>query len=155
MAPFYAFNPDAAAGDFGEVIEAANVEETAGHLTNLDLWLDPAGAAHLLYLKRNVATPAFRDRFFPGLPLRITLAYAMVRNRQIVGVRTLLAGGDQDGSEIPVCGRFHATPDGRLFVIASVRHETPGAPPLHDNRLLAIAANGAPVTGPRLNLRYP
>lgn len=152
---FYALNPDVASGDFGEVIEAANVEETAGHLTNLDLWLDPAGAAHLLYLKRNVATPAFRDRFFPGLALRITLEYATVRDRRIAGVRTLLAGGDQDGSEIPVWGRFHATPDGRLFVIAAVRQDTPGAPPRHENRLLAIAPDGGSAPGQRAELRYP
>jgi hypothetical protein len=72
------------------------VEATGGHILNLDLWLDPRGAAHLLYLKTNT-TPVLRDRFFPELKIRTTLEHAQVRNGRVLSRDTLLTGGEGMG----------------------------------------------------------
>ena len=118
---FYVRNLNAARDQFGDVIEVANVDRTAGHITNLDLWLAPDGAAHLLYLQRSVATAALRDRFFPGLPLTVSLEHCVIRDARVSARRTLVAGGDGAGPLTPAYARFHSSPAGRLFVLASLR----------------------------------
>lgn len=114
---FYTRNPDVAGDEFAEPIEVDTVEETAGHITNLDLWLDKAGNAHLLYLKSS-HTPIIRDRFFPGEPIVKTLEYAIVKDDQVTHHEALLTGGENQ-PETPQYGRFQATADGALHVVYS------------------------------------
>lgn len=147
---FYARNSEVGSRAFGAPVEIDNVDRTAGHITNLDLWLDDEGAAHLLYLKRNIASPVMRDRFFPGTPITVSLEYRVVKDGSVAGARTLLTGGEEAESERPVYARFHAAPKGRLFVFASV--ESRGK---HENRLLDMSRGAAQSGGGKVELQYP
>ena len=75
--------------DFAPPVEIDTVEATGGHITNLDLWVDPDGTAHLLYLKTDL-TPALRDEFFPGRPIVTTLEHVEIAGGK-VSRRTTLA----------------------------------------------------------------
>jgi hypothetical protein len=118
---YYVWSAAVATKPFGEVVEIANVDATAGHITNLDLWLAPDGAAHLLYLQRRVANRAMRDRFFPGVPLTVSLEHCIVRNGRVASRRTLLSAEEESGNELPAYARLHARSPGRLTALISTR----------------------------------
>lgn len=118
---FYAYSPDLVRCPFGEPLEVETVEETCGHIANLDLWLDPEGSAHLLYLVRTVQYEFLRDRFFPNVPLQTRLVHAVVREGDLVEKTTLLKGGEEASLQIPVYARFHAFEEGNVSVIVSLR----------------------------------
>jgi hypothetical protein len=114
---FYYFNPNLAREQFPDPIEIDNVDATAGYLRNLDLWIAPDGAAHLLYLKKNIDTPEMRDAFFPGLTLTTSLEYCIVAEKHVVHRCTLVSGGEGLSNELPIEARLHESADGRLFMI--------------------------------------
>jgi hypothetical protein len=114
---FYAWTPDIAQSDFAVPIELENLDATAGYIRNLDLWLDSDGAAHLLYLKQPVQSALMRDKFFPDQPLTTALEYCVLKEGEITARATLVEGGEGLSNEAPGNARFHATADGRLFVI--------------------------------------
>jgi hypothetical protein len=114
---YYYYHSDISHGQFGEPLEIDNVDATAGFFRNLDLWIAPDGAAHLLYLKKNVDTPEMRDAFFPGLPLRTSLEYCIIAKNQVIQRRTLLSGGENLSNELPIEACLHESADGRLFLI--------------------------------------
>jgi hypothetical protein len=149
---FYVSNPQVGRRPFGDIVEVANVDKTAGHITNLDLWLAPNGDVHLLYLVRNVTSRAMRDRFFPGVPLTSSLEHATVRAGQVAARRTVFAGEEDAGAELPVWARFHSTPKGKLYVLASTRSQAEGKP-VWGMRLFAAGAGA--VSGVRVDLRHP
>lgn len=144
---FYVLNPSAAAGQFGGGVEIENVDQTAGHLRNLDLWLADDGAAHVLYLARNVASVAMRDKFFPGLAIKISLVHAVIRGGRVERRQTLLEGGDAQGGDAPVLARFHAAASRRLFVFASLASK--------QNRLFAIPPDESAPTSVTVDLKHP
>jgi hypothetical protein len=150
---FYTWTPDIADRPFSEPVEVDSVEETGGHILNLDLWLDPRGAAHLLYLKTNT-TPVLRDRFFPDLKIRTTLEHAQVRDGRVVTRETLLAGGE-GMAETPRYARFHATADGKLFVVFSLTGSTPERGAFRENRLLQLLPGKEKAASVPLGLREP
>jgi hypothetical protein len=116
---FYVWTPAVASQGFGDVVEIVNVDATAGHIQNLDLWLAPDGSAHVLYLKRRVATRAMRDRFFPDVPLTVSLEHCVVEKGRVVSERTLLSAEDERGREVAVWARLHAVSKDRLVAIVS------------------------------------
>lgn len=149
---FYTRNPDVAADEFAEPIEVDTVDATGGHITNLDLWIDKSGHAHLLYLKSN-HTPILRDRYFQGEPIVTTLEYATIENGQATRHKPLLTGGE-NRPETPRYGRFQATADGALHVVyAATVHDDNGSSRL-ENRLLRLTPDreAEPV---KLDLKQP
>ena len=114
---FYTWTSDIGASDFAEPIEIANVDATAGHINNLDLWLDQEGRAHLLYLERNMQHPFMRDRFFPGEEMTASLQWVIIDDGEVVSRQSLLTHTEGAPGPVPGYARFHATHDGRLFVI--------------------------------------
>ncbi len=114
---FYTYTPNIHEASFSEPLEIDTTESTSGHITNLDLWIGPEGEAHILYLKSTVQSTVMRDRFFPGLPILKTLEYTVVNEGQIVKRETLLVGGEGDFEYSAKYGRFHSTPDGRLWAV--------------------------------------
>ncbi|HJP34211.1 MAG: hypothetical protein QF689_09085 [Candidatus Latescibacteria bacterium] len=118
---FYAASPDIAREPFGEWLELANRDATAGSTRNCDLWVDARGDAHVLWI--DVSTDArIRDQFFPGTELRNSLEYAVVRDGMITARHTLAAlGEDQDGS-LPTQARIHITPFGLPAVLGQFQH---------------------------------
>lgn len=114
---FYTYTADIGKSDFVEPIEIDNLDATAGHITNLDMWIDGEGAAHILYLKRTVQSVTMRDRFFPDTPMTTSLEYVIVKDGNISERSTLLKSGEGASSEVPGYARFHVAQDGSLFVI--------------------------------------
>jgi hypothetical protein len=114
---FYAAAPDIDQSDFGSPIEVDSVESTGGHITNLDLWIGPDGEAHLLYLKSNINHLFMRDRYHPGLPVVRTLEYVVVTGGEITKRETLCVHQENGAGTQVHYGRFHATPDGQLWVV--------------------------------------
>ena len=76
----------------------ANLDETAGHITNLDLWLAKDGLSYVLYLKRSVTSAAMRNKFFPKVALTTSLEHCVIRDYKVAGRQTILAGGDDRAS---------------------------------------------------------
>ena len=113
---FYTWTPHVPTEPFRPPIEIDNVDATGGHITNLDLWLDKQGVAHLLYLRQQT-TPLLRERYFPNLPLRTSMEYCTVKDGRLVRKQTLMEGGEGLNTPHPRYGRFHS-PDGtRLLVV--------------------------------------
>lgn len=113
---YYSHTPDVASQDFAEPLEIDDVDATAGHISNLDLWIAPDGAAHILYLRANT-TPVIRDRFFPGLPQLRSLDYAVVKDGKVARRELLHVAGEGLAAGSISYGRFHSTPDGRLWAV--------------------------------------
>ncbi len=116
---FYNYTPDIAAEPFGEWVEVASREETAGHISNLDMWLAPDGAVHLLWAEQSCDT-RIRERFFADVRLTGSLHHGILRDGKLVANTTLCEGDVDAGEHVPLWGRFHITPDNRLFVFYSV-----------------------------------
>jgi len=124
---FFTWTPDMAATDFSPVLTVASRDETAGLIRNLDMWIDKEGAAWLLYTDRNIWQTYLRDKFFPGTPITVALKYARIQKGRVIDRQTLLQAEETMGPDgkgtgqlagaVPEYGEFHATPDGRLFII--------------------------------------
>ena len=118
---FYAATPDVAAQPFGDWLELANRDETAGATRNSDIWVGPDGTAHLLWIE--VTTDArIRDQFFAGVEARNCLEYAAVRDGQATQRQTLADCGEDD-SPAPTLARFHVTGDGQPVILAQFGSE--------------------------------
>lgn len=132
---FYVFAPDLKAGGFGEPIEIANLDSTAGHIRNQDLALGPDGTAYLLYTARATQNALMRDKFFPDLTLINSLHIAAVKNGEIANRHVIIKGTE---SSQPTNARFHKAADGSLFIFAHLSGDDGG------NKLIPLA-NGAPT----------
>ena len=114
---YHTTTPDITKGGFAPPLEIANVDRTAGAISNQDLWISPAGEAYILYTEREVASALMRDKFFPGKSLLSSLHLAVVKNGSVIARRVLHAG-----TETAQCGfaRFHTAADGTLYAVMSV-----------------------------------
>jgi hypothetical protein len=151
---FYAWTPNVTEKGFAEPLELENLDATAGYIRNLDLWLGPRETAHVLYLKMPVQSALIRDRFFPDAKITTSLEYAVLRKGNVVSRRTLLKGGEGESPEIPGNARFHATGDGKLFVVYYCGGTTVAGDSVSENRILQIL----PETGEgpiRIPLEHP
>ncbi|HUV62444.1 MAG TPA: hypothetical protein VMW24_01030 [Sedimentisphaerales bacterium] len=115
---FYTYSDDISRADFCAPIEIDTVENTGGHIQNLDLYVDAAGAAHLLYLKRPHQYEFIRDKYFPGQAMTAQLEYAVVAKGSVVSRKTLARTPAGAGGFEPSFGRFHVNQKGDLYVIA-------------------------------------
>ena len=150
---FYTYAADITKSDFVEPIEVDNLDATAGHIRNLDLWIDAEGSAHILYLKQTVQSKVMRDRFFPDVAMNTSLEYMVIRDGKIVKRSTLLKGGEGASDEIPGNARFHITGDGNLFVIYYCGGRDSKGNAVSENRLLQILPEiGKPI---RLEFEKP
>jgi len=150
---FYTFAPDIRKAGFADPIEVDTVEETAGHIRNLDLYVDENGAAHLLYLKRPHQYGFIRDKYFPGQAMTVHLEYVVVKDGKIVSKKTLAeTGGDSKGLQ-PSFARFHIGRDGELYaIVAGTPMGAGGGFGNHIGRILAGPARPAFV---RIGLKHP
>jgi len=114
---FYTYAPDIRQAGFRPPIEIDTVEQTCGDIRNLDLYVDGAGVAHLLYLKRPFQYDFIRDKYFPGKPLGISLEYTAVKGGQISSRSTLAAVMEGGSGLEPGYARFHVDAGGTLSVI--------------------------------------
>ncbi|MBT5816522.1 MAG: hypothetical protein HOI15_19520 [Opitutales bacterium] len=122
---FYTWTPRMEESGFVEPIEIDSVDETGGHLLNLDLYLDEQNRAHLLYLKKPYQHAFMRDRYFPGEAMTVSLEYVVIDEGRVVSRHTLVKGSTENvdsksESEMEIrYGRFHPLSNGSLGVIYS------------------------------------
>jgi len=152
---FYAWTPDITTEPFGEWTEIASREKTAGHITNLDMWIDGQGRAHLLWLDQSLWDTRLREKFFPGVPLTYSLEHCIVNRGEVVRRTTLAKGGEGESSEIPGYARLHATPDGRLFVFYYCSGASEQGQGISENRVMEIYADGGHGDPVRVPMQAP
>ncbi|MBN2136288.1 MAG: hypothetical protein JW720_00630 [Sedimentisphaerales bacterium] len=148
---FYTWTPDIGESDFAAPIEIDTVEETGGHIQNLDLYVDVSGAAHLLYLRRPHQYGFIRDEYFPGQAMTVQLEYVILKQGKVVSRRTL---ADDSGKMKPAFGRFHVGRDGGLHVIAAGVGED-GEGRSFGNYAGRIVAGAGRMKFIRVGLRHP
>ena len=141
---FYASTPDITREPFCEWIEIANRDATAGAMRNNDIWLAPDGTAHLIWTETTVDT-RIRDRFFPGEPVVNSLEYLEIKDGEILSRQALAASTEDDDDDRPELARFHVTPSGDLYLLASFtpRGSTSSQGASRRYRLARLAAEGA------------
>ena len=169
---YLAGSPDLDARGFGPPLLVDDADETAGYIRHLDMLCDQSGDLHILYLRRNVWKTFMRDRFFPGLPIEITLQYARARAGAVIQRRSILScredasgwlvdpsgptGPWGKGEELrtrdplPTCAGLHIGPGGRVMVLVHQRAVDPDR--AGDSGMFLIEPDGparrAPVTRP-------
>ena len=152
---FYTWTPDIARVPFSPWVEIASREETAGHITQLDLWLDSDGRAHLLWLDRTVKDRRMREKFFPNVRMTTSLVHGLVQNGKLVQRTVLAIGGEGESSVVPGYARFHATPDGRLFVFYYCSGTDEQGQGVAENRVMEVFSDGTHREGRRVPLACP
>lgn len=151
---FYTYTDDIRSTCFSTPIEIDTVEQTCGHISNLDLYVDETGAAHLLYLKRPHQYAFIRDKYFPGQAMTAHLEYIVVKDGKIVLSKTLAeTSPDEEGIE-PSFGRFHINEAGELYVIlAGTGIE--GGQRVFGNYIGRVEMDGGRPKFERIELKHP
>jgi hypothetical protein len=118
---FYTYTNDIRSTGFSTPIEIDTVEETCGHILNLDLYVDPSSAAHLLYLRRPHQYAFIRDEYFPDQAMTVHLEYVVLKGGQVVSRKTLAETPQDQGPAgvEPSFGRFHIGKAGELYVVVA------------------------------------
>jgi len=143
---YYTASPDLTSTPFSTPLEIANVDATAGHITNHDLWIAPDGSAYILYSEREVASAMMRDKFFPDKTLHNSLKLAIVKGGVIVARHALVQGSDTlDGGH----ARFHEAADGQLYAVAHIAGGDTG------NYLMPIYPRPEPESKVKIPLSAP
>ena len=151
---FYTWTPDITKKPFAEWIEIASRDKTCGWVSPGDLWLAPSGDVHLLWSERAI-DERLRAKFFPDAKQSHALNYAVVRDGKVIRRRTLMESTEDKPGVTGSAGRFHVTPDHRLFVVCYASGHEAGGPSVSENRILEILPEGSPGTPVRLPLVKP
>lgn len=150
---FYTWTRDITKEPFAEWIEIASREKTCGWISPGDLWLAPKGDVHLLWSERAL-DERLRAKFFPEAKQSHSLNYAVVRDGKIVRRRTLLESTEDKPGIAGSAGRFHVTPDHRLFVVCYAYGSESGRS-VAENRIMEIKSDGSVGDAARLPLAKP
>jgi len=151
---FYTWTDDITTGQFKPWVEIASREKTCGWITPGDLWIAPDGDVHIVWTERAL-DERLREKFFPDAKQSQALNYAVIRNGQVVSRRALLKAEEGGPSEQPGRGRFHITPDNRLFVFFYVSGSDANGRSVSENRLLEIQKDGTVGQAVRVPLKAP
>ncbi|HLB72846.1 MAG TPA: hypothetical protein VJJ98_02405 [Sedimentisphaerales bacterium] len=151
---FYTWTPNINDANFAVPIEIDTVERTCGHITNLDLYIDETGAAHLLYLKRPHQYAFIRDKYFPGEDMTAQLEYVVVKAGKVASRRTLTKTAPDSQAIEPSFGRFHIGSDGGLYVIVSGAGGKAGAQTF-GNYVGRVIPGSTSIDFTRLALKHP
>jgi len=97
-----------------------------------------------------------RDKFFPGKPITYALMYGIIDQGNLVQkIRLVFGGEQQESKEIPGRGRFHATPDGRLFVFYYISGTNVQGQQMGENRLIEMYPDGTHSKPVCVPMQYP
>ena len=151
---FYTYTEDIRKSDFSAPIEIDTVEKTAGHISNLDLYIDEEGATHLLYLKRPHQYSFIRDKYFPGQPMTVHLEYVVVKGGKVISKKTLAESPQGSNGLEPSYGRFHISSDGALWVIAAGTF-IDGTERTYGNFIGRVLPNQSNLEFVRIELKHP
>jgi len=151
---FYTCCPDITAGKFQPWVEIASRDKTCGWLTPGDLWVAADGAVHILWTERAL-DERLRKEFFPGEKQSHALNYAVMRDGKVAARKTLVLAEEGGANEIPGRGRFHVTPDGRLFAFYYVSGTDAAGKRVSENRVLELLPDGSAGPHVRVPLKQP
>ncbi len=151
---FYTWTRDITQEPFAEWVEIASRDQTCGWVAPGDLWLAPNGDVHLLWSERAI-DERLRAKFFPEAKQSHTLNYAVLREGKVVRRRTLMESTEDKPGVIGSAGRFHATPDNRLFVVCYASGTEAGGKGVTENRIMEILPDGSTGKPVRLPLAKP
>ncbi len=151
---FYTWSSDITTSRFEPWVEIASRDKTCGWISPDDLWVDPNGRVHILWTERAI-DERLRARFFPGARQSYSLCYVVIRAGEVLLRRTLLAAEEGLSNERPGRGRFHITPENRLFVFFYVSGSDADGRSVSENRLLEILPDGAFGESVRVPLEKP
>jgi hypothetical protein len=151
---FYTWTRDITKEPFAEWVEIASRDKTCGWVSPGDLWLAPNGEVHLLWSERAI-DERLRAKFFPEATQSHTLNYAVVRAGKVVRRRTLMESTEDKPGVVGSAGRFHATPDNRLFVVCYASGTEAVGKGVAENRILEILPDGSTGKPVRLPLVKP
>lgn len=151
---FYTWTPDITREPFRPWVEIASREKTCGWITPGDLWIAPDGKVHIVWTERAL-DERLREKFFPEARQSQALNYAVLRDGKVLSRRTLLIAEEGKSNEQPGRGRFHVTPDGRLFVFFYVNGSDAEGQSISENRLLEIGSDGSVGPAIRVPLQKP
>ncbi|MCA9134776.1 MAG: hypothetical protein KDA45_16525, partial [Planctomycetales bacterium] len=146
---FYTWTPDVTDQPFTEWVEIASREQTGGRIQPGDLWLAPNGDVHVLWSERAI-DERLREKFFPDAQQSQALNYAVIRAGKVVQRRTIVEKKEGTAGIVGTAGRFHATPDHRLFVVHLASGTDTDGSHVHENRLVEVLPHGG--FGPPLPL---
>jgi hypothetical protein len=151
---FYTWTDDVTSGTFQPWVEIASRDKTCGWIQPGDLWLAADGSVHILWNERAI-DERLRKEFFPDQKQSHLLQYAVLRAGKIVSQRTLLAAEEGGRNEVPGMGRFHVTPDGRLFAFYYVSGSDASGKAASENRLMELRPDGSSGPAIRVPLAHP
>ena len=175
----YACTDEIGRAQFGDWMEIDNSFDDGGHVWPCDVHVDESGTVHLLWTRGPMMRSA-RDKWFPDIRRVSSIRYTRLRDGGITDSRVLAEAGEgheiDSFSEEPPPGRFyhvygshekvpagpgiatprfHATPDGRLFVVYYVHAGPMDAPEVSENRLVEILDDGTISQPTTIPLRLP
>lgn len=151
---FYTWTPDVRTGKFNDWIELASRDKTCGWISPGDLYVDAAGAAHILWTERAL-DERLRAKFYPDARQSYGLYYAVVSQGKVTRRQTLLLSEEGKSGEQPASPRWQVTPEGRRFVIFYVNGSDAARKGLSENRILELAADGTPGPMVKVPLKFP
>ena len=151
---FYTWTRDITEAPFAEWVEIASRDKTGGWISPGDLWLAPNGDAHLLWSERAI-DERLRKRFFPDAKQSHALNHAVVRGGKVIRRGTILATTEEKPGLAGSAGRFHGTPDNRLFVVHLAAGTDRDGRRVFENRLVEILPGGTVGAPVRIPLQKP
>jgi len=154
---FYTWTPDITKQGFSEWLEIGSTHETGGWLFADDMWVDPDGVVHILWIEQPIHR-GLRDKFFPDIMRIWALKYAKVRDGKILSRRALVRTGEGISDEVlgnTGGARFHVTPDNRLFVFYYVGGRDAAGKTVSENRMMELFHDGTSSKPVRVPMKYP
>jgi len=151
---FYTWTPDVTRTKFQPWVEVSSRDKTCGWIMPGDLWVGPDGTVHLLWTERAI-DERLRAKFFPDAKQSHALNYAQVRDGKVVLRRALIEAVEGRRGEVPSAGRFHVTPENRLWVVCYVSGTNAAGKRVAENRLLELAPDGTVKNQYPLPLKHP
>ena len=152
---FYTYTPDLARKPFATPLEADTVEADGGHISNLDLFIDADGAAHLLYLKLPYANAIIREKYFPAAVPNAYLEHVVIEDGKLTLRQTLAETSKQGESLTPSYARFHVGTGEKLYIVAYGSMKDAAGKPVSGNFLAAMPPAGRKPAFSLLNMQHP
>lgn len=144
---FYTWTSDITKEPFGEWVEIASRDETCGWLSPGDLWLAPNGDVHVLWTERAIDV-RLREKFFPDARQSEALNYAVIREGKVIHRDSILKKDEGTPGIAGSAGRFHVTPDNRLFVVHLASGTDKNGDRVFENRIVEVMPDrkfGVPI----------
>jgi len=118
---YYAYTPDIKSKDFITPVKIDSVDDTAGSMFPLDIYVDDSNAVHLLYMKSPYKDSKVRREFFPDKKPSTSIEYININDGKITSRLTLIKKISHTHGDL--YGRFHVNGKRQLYVITSINKD--------------------------------